>query len=96
MADSSGVTDNGTTATTTVLPSAFTASSNGIACDAIAAKLTEVTKIAESLDSILRELQDGLDEARADVGDGSGKPPGGDSIDVSDIIIILFTRMYAN
>lgn len=51
---------------TCVLPSAFTASSNAIACDAIAAKLTEVTKIAESLDSILRELQETLDEARAD------------------------------
>lgn len=48
----------------TLLPSAFAASSNGIACEAITAKLTEVSKIAESLDSILKELQETLDEER--------------------------------
>lgn len=41
------------------LPSA--SSSNFIACDAISSKLTEVSKIAESLDFILKELQDCLD-----------------------------------
>lgn len=73
-----------TTTTTCVLPSAFTASGNAIACQAIGAKLTEVTNIAESLDSILRELQLALDEATADrvaaVGDEPAKP---NSIDVS-------------
>lgn len=64
MADANSVDKPSSTC---VLPSAFTASSNAIACDAIAAKLTEVTKIAESLDSILCELQDTLDEARADI-----------------------------
>lgn len=46
----------------TLLPSAFAVSSNLIACEAITAKLTEVSKIAESLDSILKELQETLDE----------------------------------
>lgn len=46
----------------TLLPSAFAVSSNAIACEAITAKLNEVSKIAESLDSILKELQDTLDE----------------------------------
>lgn len=36
-------------------------SGNFIACDAISSKLTEVSKIAESLDFILKELQDCLD-----------------------------------
>lgn len=43
----------------------MSSSSNGIACDAITTKLTEVTKIAESLDAILKELQDCLDEEEA-------------------------------
>lgn len=53
---------NPTTSTPkTLLPSAFAVSSNGIACEAITAKLTEVSRIAESLDVILKELQETLD-----------------------------------
>lgn len=68
MADANAIDKPSTVTTTTtcVLPSAFTASGNAIACEAIAAKLTEVTRIAESLDAILSELQEALDEAHAD------------------------------
>lgn len=67
MADANAIDQpSAVTVTTCVLPSAFTASGNAIACEAIAAKLTEVTRIAESLDSILSELQVALDEAHAD------------------------------
>lgn len=34
---------------------------NTIACDAISEKLIEVSRVAESLDGILHETQDGLD-----------------------------------
>lgn len=50
------------TSSKTLVPSAFAVSSNGIACEAITVKLTEVSKIAESLDIILKELQETLDE----------------------------------
>lgn len=70
MADANAIdqpaTATATPTTTCVLPSAFTASGNAIACEAIAAKLSEVTRIAESLDAILSELQEALDEAHAD------------------------------
>lgn len=64
------------TSSSTLVPSAFTASSNSIACEAITSKLTEVSKIAESLDFILRDLQEALDEEQASLESVDGQKHG--------------------
>ena len=60
MADSSNnnsVSTSTTTSSSTTLTKSTLAPSNLIACNAITSKLSEVSKIAESLDFILKDMQ---------------------------------------
>ncbi|XP_065086480.1 SEC14 domain and spectrin repeat-containing protein 1-B [Ochlerotatus camptorhynchus] len=48
-------------------------SDNIMACEAISARLAEVSRIAESLDSVLRDVQGGFDDVDDEVADVSGE-----------------------
>lgn len=64
MTDNDHFSGNRNVSQTTAAPPT---SSNAIACDAITSKLTEVSKIAESLDCILKELQQCLDAEESSI-----------------------------
>lgn len=62
MTDNNHFSGNGIANQITAAPS-----SNFIACDAITSKLTEVSKIAESLDFILKDLQQCIDHEESSI-----------------------------
>lgn len=74
-------------------------SDNIMACEAISARLAEVSRIAESLDSVLRDVQGGFDDVDDEVADVSGemshrKADGSNHSDVSLLVCSLSTVEY--